>query len=118
MSNRIDTLMSVVASYLREDVRGEMSVEARIELAFAKVQGFWLTSDPEVLMKGAIAAVILEEDPVDVARIERSIKALEAIAAAINGLPIGLDRALDFSDGFEPIPILVLWREVTDSDTF
>lgn len=73
---------------------------------------FWMVvkADDDLMMRAAIAAVLMAGNEQDKDIITRSLKPLKALAAMLSGVPVDIERVLAEAGG-NIIPLAKLWHE-------
>jgi hypothetical protein len=95
-----------------------MNPEERLRAAFAEAQNFFMSTDDDLRLKGALAAVILSypEDAPERDLLKRSVGALQQMAAMLsalqNGIPVDIE-AMPLPDP-DILPLVKWWNEAKD----
>lgn len=111
-----DVMLSLVAVEAGSACRGEPDLIERIKKAMRAARDHWMVLDPEIQLRGALAAVLQESEGAERERLERSIERLKKASALLSALASGVP--VDFEavelpsdeDNAGTIPILKLWE--------
>jgi hypothetical protein len=95
-----------VVAAMRDD-----PLEDRIRAAFRVAKRFWLSTDPDTQMRGALVAVLLECDPDERDRLERSCRLLAGISALMGGQPVDIAALVAQSKEEGLLPLAGMWHE-------
>lgn len=109
-------LAVLIASELKnEAVKHETAAEMFRAVA-PSAHSHWMCLDKDEQFRGAVGAVLLacEEKGLegDKAIIMKEMGMLKALAAAMSGVPVNMEAAFSFDDGFVPIGLMKIWREM------
>ena len=115
MSNMVE--LQIAAASLRGRFVNEGALPDRIKAAMVAVRKapeqdvFWMCGrvDDDMKFCTALAAVMLQGDDDDREMVTRSMRPLQALSAAAQGIPV--DFASLLSDADELIPLMKLWHE-------
>ena len=109
-----DTLLALAISEFRPSCRGEPDLRSRVEKAMVVAQSFWLSTDADVRLRGAIGAALAEtSDAGERRRLEVSIKQLWALSSMLHSVPVDTDAVLKEAEGVDVLPLMGMWYEVT-----
>lgn len=107
--------LQIAASVIRGKVPSDLSLEDRIKFSMRYVREherdiFWMSSstDDDMKFKTAIAAVMIEGSELDKDIIERSMRPLKMLSAAIQGVPVDFST-MPSLEGL--LPLMKLWHE-------
>lgn len=110
MSTNNSVLIQIAVADIRPCCAGIEDLEARLRAAFRQSHTFWMSTDDNVRFAAALVAAISETtSESEREQIARSKRALDAVSAALSGVPVNLDQALP--EGFEPLPLIAWYRE-------
>ncbi len=106
-------MILIAAAEARGKVDRTQPVEDQMRAAMEVTKEFWLSVDEDVRFRGAVAAVLLEnegnQEVLD--RIDTEMRMLNSMAALMGGVPVDMERALPPED-FKRIGIRDLWMEI------
>ncbi len=108
--------MSIVAAEAKTACKDEPDLIERIKKAMRSARNHWMVLDPEIQLRGALAAALTESEGADRERLERSIERLKKASAILSALASGVPVDFDAvelpsdEDNAETIPILKLWE--------
>lgn len=112
-----DVMLAIVAMEAGIACKGEPDLIKRIKKAMRSARGHWMVLDPEIQLRGALAAALQESEGADRERLETSVERLKKASALIAALTAGVTVDFDAlaeddpsEDGVEDIPILKLWE--------
>lgn len=107
--------MTIAVSILRDKIPKDSTLEDRLAFSMRYVRKhesdlFWMFGrvDDDMKSRTAIAAVMVEASAEEKDRIERSLKPLRMLAAAVSGIPVDF-AALDLAE--DNLPLIKLWNE-------
>lgn len=111
--------LQIAAMSMRDKVPKDGPLPDRIRAAMVAVRTapegdvFWMSSrapNDDTKFRTALAAVMLSGSEDDRRVITNSMKPLQALSAAMTGLPIDLERVLESAQA-DDIPLMKLWHE-------
>lgn len=112
-----DTLLAIAVAELRSACAGEPDLIERVRKAMVAAQSFWMSTDDELRLRGALGAALVESDGADKDRLIRSIDSLRKLAATLNALQAGV--SVNLGDMPQPdddlVPIMPMWRDAKES---
>ena len=113
MSNGNQTMILLAAAEARSKIDTTKPLEEQARAAMEVTKDFWASTDENVRFRGAVAALLLEnEGNIDVTeRINEEMRGMNALAALFAGVPVDVERALPPED-FKPIGLRALWMEI------
>jgi hypothetical protein len=106
-----DAVMMIAVSDIRPHCKGEPDIKERIAKAMRRAQEFFMSTDDNLRFKAALAAALLESPEDEKDRIVQSSRMISAVSAAMSGVPVNMDQALNTDDGFEPLPLIGMWHD-------
>lgn len=106
-----DATFSIVAIEAKSACEGEPDLVERIKKAMRAAKNHWVVTQEEEQFRGALGGAMLASDDTDQERIKASLLPLQALAAAIQGVPVDFERVLS-DDPDKLIPLRKLWDEV------
>lgn len=116
MSNVLILEASVLKEHLK-DFKGDLKAKLRFAMqeAHKGVVGIAILT-PDEKFRAAVAATILASEGEDQERLKWESKCLQALSAAMGGLPVDMGAVMEegTSRGWEPLGFMALWREVCD----
>ncbi len=109
-----EALLVIIASDCQRPCANEPNLMERIKKAMKPVvNGHWITTDEDLCIRGALAAVLMDpkttED--DKRRITFTLEQLRSIGSMMSGVPVDVEVALANPDEIEPVPLFKLWQE-------
>lgn len=112
-----DLELLIPGSSIRDAIHRDEPLTERLLFAMRYVRKhkddlFWMVvnADEDLMMRAAIAGVLLAGNEQDKDIITRSLKPLKALAAMLSGVPVDIERALAEA-GDDVIPLAKLWHE-------
>ena len=109
-----DVILSIIAAECKGPCANEPNLLERVKKAMQPVaNGHWMTTDDDLCLRGALAAVLLDPETTedDKRRITFTLEQLRSIGAMMSGIPVDVERALRNPDELEPVPLIKLWQE-------
>lgn len=109
-----DVGLSIIGTECKEACKGEPDLEKRIRKAMKVVaKGHWLFSDDDLLLRGALAGVLLapETTEEEKTRLTKTLEGLRALSAMMSGVPVDLDAIAEQQKIYEPVPLAKWWHE-------
>lgn len=116
-----DTIeLQIAATPVRDHIPNGKPLPERVSFAMRYVREherdlFWMTArtTDDLMMRTALAAVLMAGDDSDRDVIKRSLKPLQMLSAAMSGIPVDFG-AMEMSDDL--IPLMKLWDESKGSE--
>lgn len=108
-------VFQIVALECSHACAGEPDLEKRFRKSMAAAKDHWMAPGDQDQFKGAIGGVLLAKETTDDEknRINATVRALQAINAMINGVPVDLEAMVARQqEGPEPLPLAKWWHEV------
>lgn len=108
----------IVALECSHACAGEQNLENRFRKSMAAARNHWMAPNDQDQFKGAIGGVLMAKETTEPEkeRINSTVRSLQAINAAINGVPVDLAAVLQRQeDGPEPLPLVKWWHEVKEA---
>lgn len=106
--------LTIAVSAMKGRIPMDESLENRLKYAMKYVREhksdifFMTVADDDLMLRAAIAAVMVTGSEEEQDLITRSLAPLKALAAATQGIPVNFG-AIDFSDDL--IPIMKIWND-------
>lgn len=112
-----ETLLMLVAAECKCAVENADGLEAKLRAAMDKAKDHWMVRDPDLQLRGAIAAVLMhygKESP-EHARIVAELDGMRKLSAIMQAAQAGLSVKLTEADvpTHKPIGIAKMWAEAT-----
>lgn len=108
--------LQIAAAPVRDRIPADKTLTERLTFAMRYVREherdlFWMSANAndDMQFRTALAAVMLAGNDEDRGAIERSMKPLRMLSAAMSGIPVDLGSLLDDAD--ELLPLMKLWHE-------
>jgi hypothetical protein len=115
-----DASISIVATEARAAMPKDGTMEAKAEAAMRSAANHWMVLDPELQLKGALGALLLEypEASPEGTRLRAELKAMQKLSAIIQasraGIPINLESiAAEPTPDFERIGLADIWQRIS-----
>lgn len=90
---------------------GNAPLEDRARAAMRATRGHWLATREDDQFLAACEGLARVCSPEEVERIAAELRAQQALAAILSGVPVDLDAAVAQREEHEPIGLMLLWRE-------
>ena len=112
--NTNDAMFSIVATEAKMACENEPDITERIKKAMRAAKDHWMETNEDGQFRGALGGAMLASDDDDKERIKASLLPLQALAAALQGVPVDIGRALpdDPDEVAKLLPLRKLWDEV------
>lgn len=109
-------LLAVAVAIIRPSCEVEPDLTERIRKAMREAKDFWMSLDDDLRFRAAIGAALVETtDEGEKDRILRSFQILRTLSAAMSGVPVDAEAVEAQMEGFEPLPLVAMWREAKAS---
>jgi hypothetical protein len=116
------TSLQIAAASMRDQIPADKSLTERLQFAMRYVRRhgdslFWMEGrvNDDDRLRTALAAVMLAGSEEDKDAITRSLKPLQALSAAMSGIPVDFD-AMGWDDDL--IPLVGLWHESAEYNEY
>lgn len=108
--------LQIAAAPVRDRIPADKPLTERLQFAMRYVREhertlFWMSAEAndDMQFRTALAAVMLAGDDEDRSAIERSMKPLRMLSAAMSGVPVDFGSMLEDADKL--LPLMKLWHE-------
>jgi len=108
--------LQIAAAPVRDRIPADKPLAERLQFAMRYVRDherslFWMSAEAndDTQFRTALAAVMLAGNDEDRSAIERSMKPLRMLSAAMSGIPVDFSSVLEDADGL--LPLMKLWQD-------
>lgn len=109
------SIVMIAAAEARGQCKDEPDVIERVKKAMKACRNHWMVTDENEQFRAAVAAAMLESDPVERERIERSAQALNKVGAMLKalqaGVPVDIEAMAAEKQDEDIIPLNKLWHD-------
>lgn len=111
-----EAVLAIAVADIRPACKDEPDLIERIKKAMRKAQHFFMSTDDDLRLKGALGAALLESSGEQKAALETSIRSLSRVSAVMHalqaGVPVDLEAMAKEQEGEpDPLPLMAWWHE-------